>query len=58
MREVPVRVSMAHTAPFEESAARMVVALRVVRPLRNVALGSVAVRVMMGMSLLGGNVRV
>ena len=54
MRDAPVRVSMAHTAPFVESAARMVVVLRVARPLRSPASGIVAARWIAGTWLLGG----
>ncbi len=54
LHEAPVRVSMAHTTPLRESAARMVVALRVARPLSSSASGMVAARWICGMSLLGG----
>ena len=54
MREAPVGVSTAHTTPFRESAARMVVGLRVTRPLRRPASEIVAARWVCGMSLLGG----
>lgn len=46
--ETPVEMSMAQMTPFEESAARMVVGFRVVRPLRKMASGRVAAREISG----------
>ncbi len=48
IREAPVVVSMAHTTPKVESAASKVVGLRVVRPLRNTACFTMAVRLTSG----------
>ena len=48
IREAPVVVSIAQTAPKVESEASKVVGLSVVRPLRNKASSTVAVRLMSG----------
>ena len=58
MWEAPIWVLMAHTTPLKGSAARMVVGLRVARPLRGPASEIDAVSVIDGTLLLAGQVMV
>ena len=54
MRETPVSVLTAHTAPLVESATSTVVGFSVVIPFKNSASGSVAVSLISGVSQPGG----